>query len=84
MKRGVRLKQKNKCEDYFSLEYINNVANLHHNNNQMKEMVTHVFIDVPPRGRPILKIESLSLRNGRQSKQTKEIEITELKASIKY
>ncbi|CAK7080656.1 hypothetical protein [Tissierella sp.] len=78
------MKLKNKYEDYFDLEYINDVANLYHNNNPMEEMVTHVSIDVPPRGRPILKIESLSLRDGRQSKQTKEMEITELKASIKY
>lgn len=78
------MKSKKKCEDYFSLEYINDIANLYHNNNPMEEMVTHVSIDVPPKGYPIIKIESLSLRDGRQSKSIKEIEIAELKASIKY
>lgn len=78
------MEHKKNCEDYFDLEYINDVANLYHNNNSIEEMVTHVYIDVPPRGYPILKIESLNLRDGRQVKSIKEIEIAELKASIKY
>lgn len=75
---------KKKCEEFYELTFIDGVPNLFHNGNKINEMVTRVYLDVPARGYPILKIEALDIKHHKEIKISREIPVSEMKATISY